>query len=242
VSQSPSLLSEIEELSHSGEVSLSSTGPLASASSSKTSYHDAFDTAKADINWDLTYSYPPPNPSPPPPPSPGPAPLTLSDVAKSASPAAIAGAVLSVVFVFLICCFRRRIARCCSPEAKRLESQANVGVPVAVHRSLPGHGSRQRFEVWQLTDEEDAELQRARAMPHMQPLSPEAPASLRDQYTSTTSPKDANPQFLRTIPTQPPVRNARGGATRDPGIWYPDDDDDGGNDSRVIPTIVEHRR
>jgi outer membrane biosynthesis protein TonB len=242
VSQSPSLLSEIEELSHSGEVSLSSTGPLASASSSKTSYHDAFDTAKADINWDLTYSYPPPNPSPPPPPSPGPAPLTLSDVAKSASPAAIAGAVLSVVFVFLICCFRRRIARCCSPEAKRLESQANVGVPVAVHRSLPGHGSRQRFEVWQLTDEEDAELQRARAMPHMQPLSPEAPASLRDQYTSTTSPKDANPQFLRTIPTQPPVRNARGGATRDPGIWYPDDDDDGSNDSRVIPTIVEHRR
>jgi len=232
VSQSPSLLSEIEELSHSGEASISSTGPLASASSSKTSYYDAFETTKADIDWDLTYSFPPPNPSPPPPPSPGPAPLTLTDVAKSASPAALAGAVLSVVFIFLILCFRRKIARCCSPEAKRLENQANVGVPVAVHRTLPGHRSRPAPVIWQLDDEEGDEQQRVTGQ--MQPLSPEATVSLRDRYASGIT--NSQGEFLRAIPTQPPVRNERE-ATRDPGIWYPDDDGD--NESRMIPTIVD---
>ena len=232
VSQSPSLLSEIEELSHSGEASISSTGPLASASSSKTSYYDAFETTKADIDWDLTYSFPPPNPSPPPPPSPGPAPLTLTDVAKSASPAALAGAVLSVVFIFLILCFRRKIARCCSPEAKRLENQANVGVPVAVHRTLPGYRSRPAPVIWQLDDEEGDEQQRVTGQ--MQPLSPEATVSLRDRYASGIA--NSQGEFLRAIPTQPPVRNERE-ATRDPGIWYPDDDGD--NESRMIPTIVD---
>ena len=68
----------------------------------------------------------------------------------------------------------------------------------------------------------------------MQPLSPEATVSLRDRYASGIT--NSQGEFLRAIPTQPPVRNERE-ATRDPGIWYPDDDGD--NESRMIPTIVD---
>ena len=233
VSQAPSLLDEIEELSLNGEASMSSSDPLTTLSLSMNSYKDAFETEKANIDWDLTYSFPPPNPSSPPPPPPGPASLTLGDVAESVSPAALAGAGISVVFVVLLFCFRHRLARCCSSEAKRLENQANVGVPVAVHQTLPGH-RRQQMPVWQ-EGEEGLEHQRQREFMtrQMQPLSPESPASLRAQYARDIPPV-ADSQVDKSIPSED-VRNER--PTRDPGIWYPDDDDD--NEPRVIPTIVD---
>jgi len=242
VSQAPSLLAEIGDIALSG--TLNPSGLLSNASNSKT-FHDSFEMKKSDITWELTYSMPPINPSPPPPPPSPPPPLTLADVAKEASPAALAGAVLSAACVFLLFCFRRRIARCCGyNRAKHLENAAQIGVPIAVHQNLPGYDyntsirfaspqrarnqRREPLTVWSLDDEDGRVSSEQHTMEALSPERTARPLSLREQHMRNQNTATES-GFLRQIPPSPPLQQQR-----IPGIWYPEEDD---SEPRFVPQI-----